>query len=319
MRIKALLCGVLALLFIAPSTALAEEQLPPRIAIAYDIGFLGDNSFNDAVHQVIVIAKKKFKIEEPNIREIPTSGTALDRITRLRFLAKSGYSLVIAVGSSYRDSVKRVAMEYPLTQFAIINDRSLAQLNISNIAFEERDGAYLAGVLAASETKAKKVGIVAAPSDLIKAFTNGAASVSKKVSVISLDFTGDSKSLRSQLQGVDIVYSLWDKDSSVLAVVDSFKGKLKYVARTPDQYFFYEKARPSYVIASIKKDLTRPVMELVDLGLQNRSIIDVLDEVEGIYGRSYGVKNKGIGISIYSKVTTTTKSRIALAVKKLSK
>jgi len=100
------------------------EEVQPKIAIAYDIGFLGDNSFNDSVNAALNVAKKKYNLVEPFIREVPTNGTAVDRLTRLRFLAKSGYTLIIAVGPSYRDTVKRVSMEFPEIQFAMINDRN---------------------------------------------------------------------------------------------------------------------------------------------------------------------------------------------------
>ncbi|MFZ9572439.1 MAG: BMP family ABC transporter substrate-binding protein, partial [Bacteroidia bacterium] len=82
---------------------------------------------------------------EPFIREVPTNGTAVDRLSRIRFLAKSGYTLIVAVGAGYRETVRRVSIENPEIQFAIINDKVLGQMNISNIYFKESDGAYLVG------------------------------------------------------------------------------------------------------------------------------------------------------------------------------
>lgn len=317
MRTKAL---ILTLVLLLPSAiAQGVEESPPRIAVAYDIGFLEDNSYNDAVHAALILAQRKFKIAEPNLREIPTTGSAVDRLTRLRFLAKSGYSLVVTVGNGYRETVKRVSMEFPLTQFAIINDDVLGQLNISNIAFDEGNGAYLAGTVAAGETKSKSVGILGGSPEMISEFRRGAASVSKKINVRSFEYSGDAKALRSWLPTVDILYSGWDKDGSVLEAVSEYKGKIKYIARIPDQYFFYLKNRPAYVIAAVKKDMNVPVLQLVQLGLENRAIIDVLDEVQGIYGRRYGVKNKAITIEIYSKITSTTKSKLTSALKDLSK
>ena len=132
MKSKALLIALAILLFSPFTPAIAAE---PKVAIAYDIGFLGDNSFNDAVHLALKAAKKKYGLVEPFVREVPTNGTAVDRLTRLRFLAKSGYTLIIAVGPGYRQTVARVSQEYTETQFAIVNDRSIAQLNVSNIYF----------------------------------------------------------------------------------------------------------------------------------------------------------------------------------------
>ena len=151
MRRIAFLVAIVTSIVAAP--AIAEDPFVPRIAIAYDIGFFGDNSYNDAVHSAVQRAQKKYKLYEPSLREVPTAGTVLDRTTRLRFLAKNGYTLIITVGSGYRDIVRRVSMEYPATQFALINDNSLSQLNISNIYFNENNEAYLAGVIAAASSK----------------------------------------------------------------------------------------------------------------------------------------------------------------------
>ena len=94
MKLRAL---VLAFSLVVTSvlTANADERVP-KVAVAYDIGFLGDNSFNDAVNIALTQAKKKYNLVEPFVREVPTNGTAVDRLTRLRFLAKSGYTLIIA-------------------------------------------------------------------------------------------------------------------------------------------------------------------------------------------------------------------------------
>ncbi|MDP4653061.1 MAG: BMP family ABC transporter substrate-binding protein, partial [Candidatus Nanopelagicales bacterium] len=98
MKSKALFIALAISLFSPSTPAIAAE---PKVAIAYDIGFLGDNSFNDAVHLALRAAKKKYGLVEPFVREVPTNGTAVDRLTRLRFLAKSGYTLIIAVGPGY--------------------------------------------------------------------------------------------------------------------------------------------------------------------------------------------------------------------------
>ena len=164
MRSRALLIALTISLFSPFTPAIAKE---PKVAIAYDIGFLGDNSFNDAVHLALKAAKKKYGLVEPFVREVPTNGTAVDRLTRLRFLAKSGYTLIIAVGPGYRETVARVSKEYTETQFAIINDKSIAQLNVSNVYFREDHGAYLAGVAAANLSNRKSIAFIGSDPELL--------------------------------------------------------------------------------------------------------------------------------------------------------
>ena len=235
MRSRALLIALTISLFSPFTTAIAAE---PKVAIAYDIGFLGDNSFNDAVHLALKAAKKKYGLVEPFVREVPTNGTAVDRLTRLRFLAKSGYTLIIAVGPGYRETVRRVSMEYTETQFALINDKELGQLNISNVFFREDQGAYLAGVLAALQSKKKSVAFIGSEPELLDSFRSGVKVVSKKVSVINISYPVEISEVSARLETVDIAYSTWDGDASILSLIlEKYRGKVRVIVETPDQYF----------------------------------------------------------------------------------
>ena len=317
MRRIAFLVAIVTSIVAAP--AVAEDPFVPRVAIAYDIGFFGDNSYNDAVHSAVQIAQKKYKLYEPFLREVPTVGTVLDRTTRLRFLAKNGYTLIITVGSGYRDIVRRVSMEYPATQFALINDNSLSQLNISNIYFNENNEAYLAGVIAAASSKLKRVAVIAANNEIADSFTKGATSVDSKVIPVPIAFNGDVNQLTKDLQGIDVIYSLWDKDSSVVQIASSLN--LKVVARTPDQYFANLKSgqNSGNLIAIVRKDLTKPIDELFDYALQNRALIEIVDEKRGIFGKEYNVKNRAITVTLLGNPSSNLKRKVASALRYLSK
>jgi basic membrane protein A len=60
--------------------------------------------------------------------------------------------------------VKRIANEYPNTQFAIIDDESVALTNVSNLSFALSQGLYLAGAaLAAADALAVGRALTATP------------------------------------------------------------------------------------------------------------------------------------------------------------
>ena len=312
MRSRALLIALTISLFSPFTPANAAE---PKVAIAYDIGFLGDNSFNDAVHLALKAAKKKYGLVEPFVREVPTNGTAVDRLTRLRFLAKSGYTLIIAVGPGYRQTVARVSKEYTETQFAIINDKSIAQLNVSNIYFREDDGAYLAGIAAANLSKRKSIAFIGSEPELLESFTKGARVNFPKVKIKNVSYPDSVESLRSQLSGVDIAYSTWDGDPSVVAVISEvFAGKIKLISEIPDQYFAQIPQTKSIVVATVSKQMTKPIAQLVSAALESRAIIDVLDDAEGIYGREYNATNGGVGITFNISVNSSLKSQLRQAL-----
>ena len=315
MRSRALLIALTISLFSPFTPAIAAE---PKVAIAYDIGFLGDNSFNDAVHLALKAAKKKYGLVEPFVREVPTNGTAVDRLTRLRFLAKSGYTLIIAVGPGYRQTVAKVSKEYTETQFAIINDKSIAQLNVSNVYFREDHGAYLAGIAAANLSKRKSIAFIGSEPELLESFTKGARANFPKIKIKNVSYPDSVESLRSQLSGVDIAYSTWDGDPSVVAVIsEGFAGKIKLISEIPDQYFAQIPQTKSIVVATVSKQMTKPISQLVSAALESRAIIDVLDDAEGIYGREYNATNGGVGITFNIAVNSSLKSQLRQALLQL--
>jgi len=315
MKSRALLIALTVSLFSPFTPAIAAE---PKVAIAYDIGFLGDNSFNDAVHLALKAAKKKYGLVEPFVREVPTNGTAVDRLTRLRFLAKSGYTLIIAVGPGYRQTVARVSKEYTETQFAIINDKSIAQLNVSNVYFREDHGAYLAGISAANLSKRKSIAFIGSEPELLESFIRGARVNFPKIKIKNISYPDSVESLRSQLSGVDIAYSTWDGDSSVVEVIsEGFAGKIKLISEIPDQYFAQIPQTKSIVVATVSKQMTKPISQLVSAALESRAIIDVLDDAEGIYGREYNATNGGVGITFNIAVNSSLKSQLRQALLQL--
>ncbi len=290
MRIR---IAVLALSLLLPVATVNAEEPTPRIAVAYDIGFKGDGGFNDAVSAALAIAKERFDLVPPFVREVPTSGTAVDRLSKLRFLAKNGYTLIITVGSGYRETVRRVSMEYPEVQFAPINDKTLGQLNVSNIYFDEVEAARIAGTIAGVRSRTKVVAIVAGSKEINDSFISAA----RGVEVLQIPFSGDLASFSAALQRADVVYSLWDKDAKVYETVIKRTSRTLYIARNPDQYFANLQSNRR-VIAVIEKKLTKPISQLVRLGLENRALIDVVDPDRGIYGRRYGLANGGIAFKL---------------------
>ena len=315
MRSRALLIALTISLFSPFTPAIAAE---PKVAIAYDIGFLGDNSFNDAVHLALKAAKKKYGLVEPFVREVPTNGTAVDRLTRLRFLAKSGYTLIIAVGPGYRQTVAKVSKEYTETQFAIINDKSIAQLNVSNVYFREDHGAYLAGIAAANLSKRKSIAFIGSEPELLESFAKGARANFPKIKIKNISYPDSVDSLRSQINGVDIAYSTWDGDPSVVAVIsEGFAGKIKLISEIPDQYFAQIPQTKAIVVATVSKQMTKPISQLVSAALESRAIIDILDDAEGIYGREYNATNGGVGITFNIAVNSSLRSQLKQALLQL--
>jgi basic membrane protein A len=134
----------------------AKEDL--GLAIAYDIGGKGDQSFNDAAYAGLQKAQKEFGYKTDDVE--PTEGeTDADKEQRLSSLAKQGYNPVIGIGFAYGPAMEAVAKKYPKTTFGIV-DSVVEGKNVASLVFAEQEASYLAGVAAAKATKTNTVGFV---------------------------------------------------------------------------------------------------------------------------------------------------------------
>ncbi|BAC71081.1 ABC transporter substrate-binding protein [Streptomyces avermitilis] len=129
------------------------------VALAYDVGGKGDQSFNDAATTGMEKAGKEFKTATTAVE--PQDGESdADKVQRLEQLAKSGYNPVIGVGFAYAPAVKEAAAKYPKTTFGIIDDEQVKADNVADLVFHEEEASYLAGVTAAKTTKSNVVGFI---------------------------------------------------------------------------------------------------------------------------------------------------------------
>src|ERR671912_1206556 len=146
----------LALAGLAFSASFAFAQAPAfKPAIVYDLGGKFDKSFNEGVHTG---AEKYKKDTGTDYRDFETQNDA-QREQALRRFARDGFSPILAVGFSQETALKKVAEEFPKTQFAII-DAVVEKPNVQSVVFKEHEGSFLVGLLAAQASKSGKVGFV---------------------------------------------------------------------------------------------------------------------------------------------------------------
>ncbi|MFC9290050.1 BMP family protein [Streptomyces sp. NPDC057052] len=129
------------------------------LALAYDVGGKGDQSFNDAATAGMEKADKEFGYKSTAVE--PQDGESdADKVQRLESLAKQGYNPVIGVGFAYAPAVKEAAAKYPKTTFGIVDDEQTKADNVADLVFSEEQASYLAGVAAAKATKSNVVGFI---------------------------------------------------------------------------------------------------------------------------------------------------------------
>ncbi|MFF4861598.1 BMP family protein [Streptomyces sp. NPDC001231] len=129
------------------------------LALAYDVGGKGDQSFNDAATAGMDKADQEFGYKSTAVE--PQDGESdADKVQRLETLAKQGYNPVIGVGFAYAPAVKAAAAKFPKTTFGIVDDNQIKASNVTDLVFHEEQASYLAGVAAAKTTKTNTVGFI---------------------------------------------------------------------------------------------------------------------------------------------------------------
>lgn len=315
-----LLLAIVLSATLLPSPAQAAPLAPPlRIGIAYDTGGPGDHSYNDAVANGISAAKKRIKFQ---VLATVTVGTEADRILRLKNLVAMGATSIIAVGSGYVSALRSVAQLFPNNQFAIINDATVNMLNVASLVFAEDQAGYLAGIAAAYATKKGRVGFLGSSTQSNKyelGFIAGARAVKKDL-IFKISYVNGSAGLAAASlisAGVDIIFlTLPGSDSDVINAIaraNKSGAGAGLIVIEPDQYVTLALGTKRYIVASVMKRVDKVVVDFISESSAGRSVIDILDSKEGIYGRRYGIRNGGIEISLWSPALAKYRKPIYIA------
>ena len=119
-----------------------------KVALVIAQGGLGDKSYNDLANTGFEKAVKETGVEG---RAIESKDVVAQAEPILNRATTSGFGLIVDLEFSHGDAIKKVADANPKTQYALINV-PLEGANQTGVVFQEQEGSYLAGVLAARMT-----------------------------------------------------------------------------------------------------------------------------------------------------------------------
>lgn len=312
--------AVAAALIFAVLTPTSSSAAALTIGLAYDIGGRGDRSFNDAAAAGLEKAQKQFDFA---LDAVVTDGTSADREMRIRSLIAKNCNPIIAIGRGYAPTLQALAVEFPNTQFAIINDASVAALNVTSIVFADTQGAYLAGFSAAQISKSGKVAMIAESeqADIFKeGFSAGVLDSKKKVVPIVKYVSGSYSLATSQVisAGADVIFlATQGSDSEVFKVIVAKNAKKRSVLGLinvePDQYLTVTNQTKQYLLASVIKRVDKALFDLISKTVSHAQYLDFLNADVGIYGHRYGITGGGIEFSIRSKELQAKSGAINIA------
>lgn len=143
--------GTLAALLVAIATGTASGEP----AIIYNVGTKFDKSFNEMAYTG---AKRWSERTGMKFHEVELQAEA-QREQAMRRFAERGLNPVVMVGFSFATMLAEIAPEYPDTKFVLI-DSEVKAPNVRSVLFNEQEGSYLVGLMAAMATESGVIGAI---------------------------------------------------------------------------------------------------------------------------------------------------------------
>ncbi|PVA07477.1 BMP family lipoprotein [Thalassorhabdomicrobium marinisediminis] len=185
-------------------------------AIIYDLGGKFDKSFNESAYNG---AQRWAEETGEEFAEFEITSDA-QREQAIRRFAEAGNNPIVMAGFSWGTPLEAAAADYPDTNFVII-DAAVDAPNIRSVVFNEHEGSYLVGMLAAAASETDTVSFVGGMDiPLIRKFgcgyAQGVKAVNPDATVIS-NMTGTTPSAwNDPVKGSELTLSQISQGSDVV-------------------------------------------------------------------------------------------------------
>lgn len=302
--------GAAAVLALTSGAALADP------AIIFDLGGKFDKSFNEAAYNG---AERWAKETGGTYKELEMQSEA-QREQALRRLAEAGANPVVMTGFAFGDVLNKVAPDFPDTKFAII-DMVVEQPNVKSVVFNEHEGSYLVGMMAALASKTGTVGFIGGMDiPLIRKFGCGYAEGVKAVNpdaTIVMNMTGTTPAAwndpvkgaelakAQKSQGADVIYAAAGGTGIGVLQAAADEGILSIGVDSNQNYL-----HPGKVLTSMVKRVDNAVYEAFKEGTEMTTGVNVM-----------GLANDGVGYAMdehnASLVTDEMKAKVEEAAAKI--
>ena len=292
-----------AVLALSTVTAVAEP------AIIFDLGGKFDKSFNEAAFNG---AQRWADETGGSFREIELQSDA-QREQALRRFAEAGANPIVMAGFAFANALGQVAGDYPDTKFAII-DMVVDAPNVRSVVFNEHEGSYLVGMMAAKASKSGTVGFIGGMDiPLIRKFACGYAQGVKAVNegaTVVANMTGTtpaawndpvkgSELTKAQIsQGADVVYAAAGGTGVGVLQTAADEGILSIGVDSNQNYL-----HPGKVLTSMMKRVDNAVYEAFTAGTDLETGFNVM-----------GIANGGVGYAMDENNASLVSDEMKMAV-----
>lgn len=236
-----------------------------KVALVIAQGGLGDQSYNDLANTGFKKALKDTGLQGNTIESDDVVGQGEQLLRRA---GQSGINLVVDLEYSHNEIIGKVAKDFPDSDWVIFNAEAKGD-NVASVLFQEQEGSYLAGALAAMQTTNtddpkinpdKTIGVIGGTAGVgidkfLVGFIQGAHDVDPDVKVLtaySNDFADPAKGQQLAQtmfeQGADIVYAV--AGGTGAGVIQAAQEANHYAIGVDDDQ---DGVAPGFVLTSVLK------------------------------------------------------------------
>ncbi len=287
------------------------------VGIAFDIGGLGDKSFNDAAKAGFDQAVDAGLVSNATCIEPNESGSNRDE--NLLALADDGFDLVFGIGFAFSPAVNINAGNYADQNIAVIDGYATcppdvcddipnpAPPNVTDLTFQEQEGSFLVGAAAAIKAQADgcdTVGFLGGQTGFLigkfqTGYIQGVAAVDPNINVL-VEYIGDStlafndaaagEQLSTKMYdgGACIIYHAAGASGAGLFTASVKAGKLA-IGVDSDQYLLVSDEQKPLVLTSMLKRVDTAVFDAITAAGAGT--------LEGGVGQAFGIAQEGISYS----------------------
>lgn len=268
-----------------------------KVGLVLDRGGKDDKSFNSSAYAGATEAKSKLGIFLKFVEVADDNGFE----PMLRAFAQRDFDLVIGIGFAQRDAIKKVALQFPKKSFAIV-DAEVDVPNVRSLLFEEHEGAFVVGAIAALTSKTGKIGFVGGMDiPLIRRFEMGYEAGAKKanpgVSVLANYVGVTSEAWNNPPKGKELALAQYESGADVVFAAAGASGLGVFDAAEDRKQFAIgvdanqNWVKPGLILTSMLKRVDVAVFSVIEdarngrfsggikrFGLSNRGIDYAVDE-----------------------------------------
>ncbi len=196
----------------------------------YKVGVVTDQAIDNAEYsQALDATLKEYDAANDNVEIKVVEATEVQEFEpKVRSLAEAGYDAIITMYGDMVDATEAVAADFPDIKFGSLDGHieNIADFdNIQEFGLDRLQTAYLAGVVAASETKSNIVGIVGGTDDpvileIIAGWQQGLVSVNPDIT----DYVVYAGSFTDPTAGKEQALGLVDKGADVIGAAAGGSG-----------------------------------------------------------------------------------------------